>query len=140
VQPKKADTGIFQNTILVVTEEATVFKSPESADEVSTLSEGSLLVASGPPVEVDGFDMVPLQPCGSVELRVVRLMVPLEASVSANVEEVQPAPKQVPLADMKKASIVAKAKAEEEDLDGLLSEFGVVLEPVTKTSKKKGKR
>merc|ERR1712086_80659 len=75
-QPKQDDTGISQNVVLIMIEDATVFKSPDSAEEICTISEGSLLVASGPPVEVDGFDMVPLQPCGSVELRVVRLMMP----------------------------------------------------------------
>merc|ERR1711865_715081 len=99
VQSNKPNTGITKNVILLVTEEGTVFKSPDSADEISTISEGSLLVASGPPVEVDGFDMVPLQPCGSVELRIVRLMVGVEAPavVEAAAHEAPAAPREVPL-------------------------------------------
>merc|ERR1712039_696337 len=63
------------STILLVTEDAVIFASPESSEELSAISEGSFLVASGPPVDEDGYDMVPLQPCGSVELRAVRRVV-----------------------------------------------------------------
>jgi len=141
VQRKPANTGIAKNVILVVTEEGPVFASLKSDDEISTMTEGSFLVAAGSPVDVDGYDMVPLQPCGSIELRIVRLMVPLEVSSTAPVvrEEAPAAPKDSHLADVKQASKAAKQQAEEEDLDGLLSEFGVVLSPVTKSSKKKGK-
>jgi len=141
VQQKPANTGIAKNVILVVTEEGPVFASLESDAEISTMTEGSLLVAAGSPVDVDGYMMVPLQPCGSIELRIVRLMVPLEVDSTAPVvqEEALAAPKDSHLADVKQASKAAKQQAEEEDLDGLLSEFGVVVSPVTKSSKKKGK-
>jgi len=132
-QPKTNNTGIAKNVILVVTEDATVFASPESSDEISEISEGSFLVAAGPPVDVDGFDMVPLQPCGSVELRVVRRMEANAAADTSPVTEKVAAEEQAPVktTSSKKVPIV-----EEEDLDNLLSEFGVVLSPVSKTKKK----
>jgi curved DNA-binding protein CbpA len=136
-------SDIAKNMILVVIEDGTVFASSESSDEVSSISEGSFLVASGPPVDVDGYPMVPLQPCGAVELRIVKrafaslpspaeevtLEVDSEAEAAETQEEV-----------VKKPSKTGKPQAEEEDLDTLLSEFGVVLQPVTKGAKKKGKK
>merc|ERR1712224_940806 len=146
-RPAAASTGIDKNVILVVTEAGTVFASLESSEELCTLAEGSFLVASGPPVEVDGYDMVPLQPCGSVELRIVQKMGAPESNVGgvdAQPEEVvetsKPEANVASVTPAKTANKAAKAQAEEEDLDNLLSEFGVVLQPVApKSGKKKGK-
>lgn len=145
--PKKANnTGIHKNVILVVTEEGVVFASPESSDEISTISAGSFLVAAGPPIDVDGYDMVPLQPCGSVELRIVKKMANAEVDVVVDaVDTPEPA---APVAAVPEAAVPAPAKTAnkaakvqiEEDLDGLLSEFGVVLQTATKSPKKKGKK
>lgn len=141
-QPASIVSDIYKNVILVVIEEGPVFASTDSSDEISTMSEGAFLVASGPPVDVDGYPMVPLQPCGAVELRIVKRMLAAESSVDEDVpseeldaEEI--VPNETPV---KKAGKAAKAQAEAENLDSLLSEFGVVLTPVSKSAKKKGKK
>jgi len=140
------DTGIDRNVILVVLEAGIVFASMQSSDEVSTIAEGSFLVASGPPAEVDGYDMVPLQPCGAVELRIVKQMpLPAAQAVSDVITQGAAAPDEtVPqeetIAPVKKAVKPGKDQQEEEDLDNLLSEFGVVLQPVTKSAKRRGKK
>lgn len=135
-QKTSQDTGIAKNVILVVIEESVVFSSPTSSDEISTISAGSFLVASGPPVEVDGYDMVPLQPTGAVELRTVTKMNAPEASIELEDEAV---PEVVPVKTQSTAK-PGKLQVQEEDLDALLDEFGLVPQPVAKSPKKKGKK
>jgi len=129
-------SDISKNVILVVIEEGTVFASTDSSEEISEICEGSFLVAAGPPVDVDGFAMVPLQPCGSVELRIVKRMLALDSSVAvaAPVEVAA----EVPVA--KTTSKGAGKQPVEEDLDDLLNEFGLTPQPAVKSPKKKGKK
>lgn len=146
-QPISKSSGISKNVILLVTEDSTVFASPESSDEISTICEGSFLVAAGPPVEVDGYPMVPLQPMGSVELRTVKRMqagsvVEQEEAHADAALEVDRAPEEAvsKVAPVKTKTSKSGKHAVEEDLDDLLNEFGLVPQAVEKSSKKKGKK
>lgn len=134
-RPTASISGISKNVILVVIEEGTVFASTDSSDEISEIYEGAFLVAAGPPVDIDGYDMVPLQPCGSVELRIVKRMLASDSSVvvAAPVEVAAEVP-------VVKTAIKAGKQAVEEDLDELLNEFGLTPQPAAKSPKKKGKK
>lgn len=138
-------SDISKNMILVVTEDTTVFASPESSDEISSICEDSFLVASGPPVEVDGYLMVPLQPMGAVELRTVKRMqatsTPEEAEQEAALQVDEVPEKALPKVAAVKTTVSKSGKhAVEEDLDALLDEFGLVPQPPVKGSKKKAKK
>merc|ERR1712039_207058 len=121
--------GIDTNVILVAITDGIVYASPDSTDEISTVREGALLVASGPRVRVDGYDMVPLQPCGSVELRIVRKLSNWAAAESSPCRTVG-LPEEAG-ARVVKTTKAARAAADEEDFDALLKEFGIVLQPVS---------
>jgi len=125
---------VNKNAVLKVLEEAAVFKSTESSDSIATAEANDLLVAAGSPVDVEGYLMVPLQPCGSIELRVVEC-------VQSSCEAI-PAPEDTPpAASVSQTKVKAvKHSAPEEDLDALLNEFGIEVKAVTTSSKKKGKK
>lgn len=108
--------AVKAGTELLVAEEGTVFVNPTSDDFLGVVAEGTVVIASGAPVEVEGFHMVPIKPKGAVELRVLRAVAAAPA----------PAP-----AAKAKAGAAAKggkgsgaaAKSSEPELEGRLAVF-----------------
>merc|ERR1740129_720394 len=59
-----------------------VFKAVSDSESVGSLRPGGLVVAAGPPVDCDGYTMLPVKPTGAVELKLLERL-----SVSAPRQE-----------------------------------------------------
>eukprot|EP00932_Pfiesteria_piscicida_P009155 SRR837773.19823.p2 GENE.SRR837773.19823~~SRR837773.19823.p2 ORF type:complete len:201 (-),score=109.41 SRR837773.19823:23-571(-) len=88
----------------------------DSYTDIGVVAEGKVVVASGPPAEVEGFPMVPVKPRGAVELRVLRLVAPAPAADAKAAKGAAAKPG-------KGAGAGAGKKAPEPELDGRLLEF-----------------
>jgi len=66
---------IVEGTPLICTEETDIFESTDSWDAVDTIAAGSRLTAAAPPVQREGFMMIPIKPEGAIEASVVRVEV-----------------------------------------------------------------
>ena len=69
----EAVSSVTEGAVLVVRGAANVFPDPQTYGSIGALVAGQKVVASGPPVDVQGFLMAPIRPCGAVELEKVDL-------------------------------------------------------------------
>lgn len=126
-------TVIAKGTPLLVEVEGPIFESPTSYETIGVAAVGSQMIAAGPPVDVDGYGMVPVQPRGTLELRIVKVApaatTPPDNKANDNSQEASP----------KKAKKAKEQKqaAPEEDLDAILTEFGIDVQSLPKEGKKK---
>eukprot|EP00403_Amphidinium_massartii_P016539 CAMPEP_0178421092 /NCGR_PEP_ID=MMETSP0689_2-20121128/26471_1 /TAXON_ID=160604 /ORGANISM="Amphidinium massartii, Strain CS-259" /LENGTH=953 /DNA_ID=CAMNT_0020042597 /DNA_START=133 /DNA_END=2994 /DNA_ORIENTATION=+ len=94
------DAGVIkEGTQLVVLEEGPIFESPSSYETIGEATVGKTLVAAGPPVDVEGYSMVPLRPSGTIERRIVKVSAPAateKPSKKGKGSQGEPAKKQPP--------------------------------------------
>eukprot|EP00445_Apocalathium_hangoei_P066758 CAMPEP_0204109716 /NCGR_PEP_ID=MMETSP0361-20130328/1458_1 /ASSEMBLY_ACC=CAM_ASM_000343 /TAXON_ID=268821 /ORGANISM="Scrippsiella Hangoei, Strain SHTV-5" /LENGTH=1008 /DNA_ID=CAMNT_0051059521 /DNA_START=92 /DNA_END=3115 /DNA_ORIENTATION=+ len=104
-KPEAVEAG----TELIVAVETTLFESPTSYTDLGVVAQGKVVVATGAPVEAEGFYMVPIKPRGAVELQNVRAVaVPKAKAKSKGQGAVKPQPLK---------------KADEPELEGRLKDF-----------------
>lgn len=63
---------IAKGTELFVEVEGPIFESTTSYDSIGVAAAGSKMIARGPLEDIDGYAMVPVQPQGAIELRIVK--------------------------------------------------------------------
>jgi len=115
-----AAKSVVDGTQLEATEAGVVFASLSSYDEIGEVSVGQSFIASGPCVDVEGYEMVPIRPAGTVEMRIMRVVAPPPAA-KAKAKGAARAAKQAKAPQQAKAASSSSPAGPQ--LQGQLAEF-----------------